>query len=98
MRLARDLGTVDHLIPPHINGLMDLPAKLAEAIHRALTCLSFDELLDDERPPRRIWTDNRKLKEWFAQVSKRRQEKYGGSSREIEDPVQNQAAQELLVG
>jgi hypothetical protein len=60
--------------------------------------ISFDELADDERPPRRIWLDSERMDEWFKDVRRRRTEKYGGKSREIEDPVANDAARGLLVG
>lgn len=98
VRLARDLGTVEQLLPKHITSIIDLPYTVAEAIQRALTWLSFEELEESERPPRRIWQDDSKLKEWFAMVKKRREEKFGGKSTEIEDPVQNEAAKGLLVG
>jgi hypothetical protein len=38
------------------------------------------------------------MDEWFKDVRRRRTEKYGGKSREIEDPVANDAARGLLVG
>jgi hypothetical protein len=60
--------------------------------------ISFDELEEDEQPPRRIWLDHERLSAWFKAVRKRRKEKYGGKASEIDDPVQNEAARSLLVG
>lgn len=79
--------------------MIDLPYSIAEAIARAITWLSFDELPEDERPEKRIWQDGPKLREWFAAVKKRREEKYGTDGKQpIEDPVQNAAAKDLIVG
>lgn len=50
------------------------------AIRQALAWLTFDELPDDERPPRKIWLNGDKMTEWFAAVKRRREEKYGLSS------------------
>jgi hypothetical protein len=76
----------------------DCPHTLFTAIRVALMVISFDELPEDERPARRIWLDNDRLEAWFKEVKRRRDEKYGGKSREIEDPVQNDAARALIVG
>lgn len=64
--------------------------------------LAWEELPKDERPPRRIWLDGEDLTDWFKEVERRREEKYGsGSSRggsDIDDPVENDAARALIVG
>jgi hypothetical protein len=70
-----------------------------DAIRQALTFISFQENLEeDEMPSRAIWLDAEKLEEHFAAVKVRRKEKVSGSSSEIEDPVQNPAAKDLVVG
>lgn len=56
---------------------------------------SWDELEEDERPPKHIWTDGRKMHQWFRDV--RSQRKSEGSD-DIEDPVENEAAKGLIVG
>lgn len=101
MRLARDFGTVRELFPPGIKSIRDLPHTVFDAIGRALMFLGFQELPEDEQPPKRIWMDGERLTGWFEEVRrKRRREMEGGSdwNREIEDPVQNQAALELMGG
>lgn len=86
------------LLPEGIESLTDCPHHLADAISKGLLFLSFmEELPDDERPPRRIWLNPGKLKEHFAAVKKRREEKYGGSGNEIEDAKQNAAAKALIA-
>lgn len=60
--------------------------------------LSFDELPEDERPPRRIWLDGDAMKNWMDEVKRKREAKAKGKDREIEDPVQNDAASMLVVG
>lgn len=74
-----------------------------EAIHVGHIFLSFDELPEDERPDKRIWLDGDALREWFAEVKRRREAKYGGKDsggwdKSIEDPVENEAARGLIVG
>lgn len=78
--------------------MTDLPHTLFTAIRLGLTFLSFEELPEEEQPPKRIWMDNERLHEWFNAVKKRRDEKYGdGGSKSIEDPVQNDAAKLLMT-
>lgn len=87
------------LLPDGVEDLRDCPHVLFEAIRTALLVLSFDELPEDERPARRIWDDGEKLNEWFKDVRRRRDEKYGKDSPgPIEDPVENEAAKALIGG
>ncbi len=89
------------LFPKGITSLGDLPFHIHEAIVVALQFLSWEELPKDERPKRAIWFDQDKLKAHFEAVEKRREEKYSydksGQSQEIEDPVENEAAQMLIA-
>lgn len=96
MRIARDLGDVSQLLPDGIGRLRDAPARFHQAIKSALIFLSFDELPEDDIPPRNIWTDGRRMKDWFADVRRRNKEKVGG--REIDDPRTNAAIDLLIVG
>jgi len=91
---------VSELFPAGITALTDLPYTLHEAIVRALLYLSWEELPKEERPPRSIWLDAKELGTWFKAVERRREEQYGNSnsSSEIDDPVDNAAAKDLLVG
>lgn len=69
------------------------------AINRALVILSWQENLPKEEvPPRRIWLDGEKLKEHFAQVEKNRERENDPKKGKIEDPVDNAAAEGLIVG
>jgi hypothetical protein len=96
VRLARDCGTVAELYPPGIDHLYELPHTLFDAIQQALRFLDFEELPKDERPPKSIWEDTEAMKEHFEAVEARRKEKVSGN--DIEDPVENEAAKDLLVG
>jgi hypothetical protein len=99
VRLAREFGDVSQLLPAGVEHVRDLPHTLFEAYRVALMFLSFDELPEDERPPRRIWHDGEALREHFEAVKRsRRREAEGHGSTRIEDPVDNQAAKELIVG
>ena len=68
---------MSRLFPQGITRLRDLPVSLFEAIKRALLFLSWEELPEDERPPRAIWLDNEALHEHFDEVRAARAEKYG---------------------
>ena len=87
------------LFPPGITHAADLPYHLHDAISKGLAFAGFDELPSEERPPRRIWLDDEKLGAWFEKVTKLRKEKYGtDDAKEIDDPVENAAAEGLIVG
>lgn len=88
---------MSQLFPEHIHELTDLPHTIFDAIRSASIYLSFDELPDDERPPKRIWRDGEAMGEFFDDVRRRRDEGTG-SDTHIEDPVENQAARDLIVG
>lgn len=100
MRIARDFGTVAELYPLGITDLRDVPAMWFDAIRRALTFISWQENLEEEEQPKRaIWLDADKLEAHFALVKLRRKEKFdvkGGG--EIEHPVENAAAKNMVVG
>jgi hypothetical protein len=99
VRIARDFGTIDELLPDGVQDVRDCPHVWFEAIRSALVFLSFDELPKDERPPRRIWLDGEQLKLWFDDVERKREERYSNKGPgPIDDPVQNQAAKDLIVG
>lgn len=98
VRLARDCGDVSRLFPPDVDSLVDMPYTVHDAINRALTILSWEELPLDERPPHAIWNDPEELQAHFKRVQRERDRKYGtGDSDDIDDPVQNDAAKALLV-
>lgn len=97
VRIARDLGTVDELLPEGVAGLWDCPFPLFDAIQRGLLVLGWEELPKDERPPRRMWVDDQALVAHFERVEQERERKYGGGSGPVEDPVSNPAASALIA-
>lgn len=102
MRVAREMGGLQLLLPEGIDRLDDLPYPLFDAIRVGLMYIGFQELPRDEQPPRRIWRDGDKLTAWFEEVDRKRQEKYSGKSiadKEIDGPVsRNAAAEDLFAG
>lgn len=100
VRLARDLSTVDSLIPEWCDGLADLPFPLFDAMGSAVLFLGWEELPSKDRPPRRMWTDHERLSEWFEMVDERRNREMKGedADSQIEGPVsQNDAAKDLIA-
>lgn len=84
------------MLPEGCTRLVDAPWKLHDAIYRALTILSFEDLPEDEQPPENIWDDNRELGRWFKAVKAKR-EADADPRREIDKPVQNDAARSLIA-
>jgi hypothetical protein len=97
VRFARDFGTVRELLPDGITRLVDAPWRLFDAIYRAIAILGFEQLPRDEQPPEAIWLDNRALRDWFKAVDAKR-EREADPNKQIEDPVQNDAASALIHG
>ena len=59
--------------------ILDTPHDVVVAVNAALTVLSwFENLPEDEQPPRTIWWSEDLLEEWFKDVKERRDRKYGG--------------------
>lgn len=98
MRIARDFGTVSELLPEGVADVRDMPHTLFDNVRLALHFLSWEELPPEDQPPRRIWLDDELLTAWFEEVKRRREDERKGESRDIDDPVQNEAAKGLLVG
>lgn len=99
VRIARDMGTVELLLPDGIEDLRDCPFPLFDAIQRGLLILGWEELPRDERPDRSIWDDDEALVTHFERVDAERERKYGsgGGSSAIEDPIENPAAAMLIA-
>lgn len=76
VRLARDCGDISSLFPPGITRIWDLPHTLFHAIRTSLHFLRFEELPRDEQPPKGIWLDEDKMKQWWREVEQAREDKY----------------------
>jgi len=52
---------------------------VVEAITEALRVLSwYENLPEDEQPPRKMWHSDKLLGEWFEDVDRKRKQKTGG--------------------
>lgn len=78
VRLARDLGDISSLLPPGITRLTECPYTISNSILAALGFLSFDELPEDERPPKRIWLDSKAMKAHWGEIKRLRKAKLDG--------------------
>lgn len=75
------------LLPEGVDHLVDAPYSLHQSIIFALRVIRWEEdLSPDERPPKRIWLDNRRLEAHFAEVQRKRDEKYGDKRDEDDLP------------
>lgn len=97
VRIARDLGDVSVLFPEGVKSLTELPYTIFDAIRQGLTFLKFQEMDEDEQPPREIWLDTKRLKEHMEMVTRTRKAKYGGGDADdirdvpIDGPVEENA-------
>ncbi len=73
VRVARDAGDISSLLPPGVTNLVDAPYTIHNAIMAGLQFLSFEELRESERPPKRIWLDGEKMTKWFDEVKRLRE-------------------------
>lgn len=94
------MGTAHLLFPPGVEDIRELPAPYFEAIRTTFIYLGFEEMPEEDRPPQRIWQDAEALKEHFEQVKLRRKQGTDPNSKiegPIEEPVQNEAAKNLII-
>lgn len=96
VRIARDCGDISSLFPPGVKRLWDLPWTLHQAVRMALLFLSFEELPDEERPPKHIWLDTEKMKEHAAWVKRKR--KAAAKGEDMSDMPQNDLMKEMFPG
>lgn len=55
--------------PPEVENPIDLPWPFVEAWQTALTVLGwFENLSEDDQPPKDIWHDSRRLEAHFAEI------------------------------
>jgi hypothetical protein len=97
VRLARDIGDISSLFPPGITRLIDLPYTIHNAILAALGFLSFEELPEKERPPKKIWLNSKKMKAWWADVKRLREAEAKGQG-DQSSMDRNALTNRLLIG
>lgn len=90
------------ILPPGIDSLYDAPYTLQDAILAGIQIMGWEELPEDEVPPKRIWDEPDKLQKHFDWVKRKREaemnpDKADIKDRPIEDPVDNDAAS-MLIG
>lgn len=93
--MARDCGDISSLFPPGVTRLWDLPYTIHSAIRMALYFIGFEEYRESERPPKRIWLDADKMKQWWQDVKAAREEEGKGNGA-INDMPQNALMKEMF--
>lgn len=97
LRIARDFGDVSAILPTGITSLHDLPHNIHDDIRTGMSYLRFQEMSDDEAPPKRIWTDGEALTSHFERVRREMESRYGSSDSSSGEEQRNPAASSLLV-
>lgn len=95
VRLARDIGDISSLFPPGITRVYDLPFTIFNAIRMALYYLTFEELEEKEKPPKKIWLDADRMKQWAAEVKANRESRAKGEGDTMSMP-QNDLLKQML--
>jgi hypothetical protein len=70
--------------------------RMFNAVRSALSFLGFEELPNDERPPRDIWLNNKLLREWFKAVQRKRKERMENPEEQIDGDVSENDTEGLL--
>lgn len=92
------MGTAHLLFPPGIEDIRDLPATHFDLIRRSMIYLGFEEMPQEDRPPRKIWLDDKRLVEHFDRLKEKRKAEAGGDSVPSEPMQENSLAKEMIVG
>ena len=94
------MGTADLLFPPGCSDIRELPAQLFDAIRTSLMFLGFEEMPEEDSPPKRIWLDNDALTAHFAQLKAKRKAEMDPKASTVPDtPMeQNTLAKDMIVG
>jgi hypothetical protein len=76
-----------------------LPYTIFEAVALGLYWLSFEEIEAEFRPPKSIWFDGKKQKEWWKAVDRKRREKYGlkGDGDIRDEPIDGPAERNAMM-
>lgn len=89
------------LFPEGVERLDALPYTVHDAITTALLYLGWEELPDDEQPPKRIYGNAEALKKHFEWVKRKRKAEYGDKDsikdKPIEGDVEENDAASLLI-
>lgn len=73
-----------------------MPYSIHQAITAALAFLSYDELAENERPPKKIWLDETRMKSWWDEVKRMREQAAKGEDES--EMEQGSLADSLVVG
>lgn len=91
------MGTAHLLLPQGITDIREMPASHFDLIRRSMIFLSFEEMPEEDRPPRKIWLDDVKLVAHFDRLKEKRKTEAGGDT-VPGDMQENPLAKEMVVG
>lgn len=75
--IAKSFNTLDSVLPDNIVKLYECPWTITLAIDHAKMVLSwYEHLSDEDRPPKEIWMNDSKLKNWFDRRKNRKGKQY----------------------
>lgn len=93
------MGTAHLLFPPGITDIRELPAPHFDAIRTSLMFLGFEEMPEEDAPPRSIWLDDEQLSAHFKRLKQRRKDEMTpNGSQPGGEMKQNALAKDMVVG
>jgi hypothetical protein len=93
------MGTADLLFPPGVTDIREMPSAHFEALSTSLMFLGFEEMPEEDAPPRKIWLDPEALTEHFKWLKqKRKDEMDPDSPKSGGEMKRNELAKDMVVG
>lgn len=93
------MGTASLLFPPGITDIRELPAPHFDALRTSLMFLGFEEMPEEDAPPKRIWLDDEGLTKHFAHLKEKRKAEMNpnGTQQPSEPMKENSLAKQMIV-
>lgn len=89
---------MSELLPLGVESIRECPWRWFEAIRLGMFFIGFEELAEEDRPPRKIWLDSEAMESHFAALKAKRERESKGDTTLEGVPVQNSAARDLIAG
>lgn len=93
------MGTAHLLLPPGVSDIREMPAPHFDLVRRSLMFLGFEEMPEEDRPPKKIWLDDEALMSHFVRLKeKRKEETKSNSTTQSSEPMkENSLAKQMIV-
>jgi len=90
------MGTAHLLLPPGVEDIREMPGQHFDLIRRSMIFLGFEEMPEEDRPPRKIWLDDKELVAHFDRLKEKRKAEAGGDTVST-DMTENSLAKDMII-